>query len=129
MSPLDASPHCADLGFQLVAWDEGSAIIALDVNPRLTNRHGEAHGGVIASMLDSVMGLASRSTNGSWENRGTVTLNIQYLQPGYGRLVAEGRLLHAGQSISFAEGEVRNSNGEIVAMGIATFKIKLLFSD
>ena len=54
---------------------------------------------------------------------GTVTLNVHFMLPGQGRLVAEGRLLKAGNSVAFAEGEVRNEQGVMVAKATATFKI------
>jgi acyl-coenzyme A thioesterase PaaI-like protein len=57
-------------------------------------------------------------------SEGTVTLNVQFIEPARGLLLAEGRLLRAGRTVAFVEGEVRNQSGAIVAKATATFKIE-----
>jgi uncharacterized protein (TIGR00369 family) len=106
-----------------VQWAPGKAVVAVKLTDRLKNGSGIAHGGLTATLLDMAMGLALRSPAGEWTNEGTVTLNIHFMLPGQGRLVAEGRLLRAGSSVAFTEGEVRNEEGAMVAQATATFKI------
>ncbi len=123
MNPITRSPFAHDLGFELIEEAAGKAVVAVELTPRLRNFRGVAHGGLTATLLDMAMGLACRSPAREWTGEGTVTLNIQFMLPGRGRLVAEGRLLRAGNTVAFAEGEVRNENGEMVAKATATFKI------
>jgi len=123
MNPIARSPFAHDLGLELVEATAGKVVVAVELTRRLQNRRGVAHGGVTATLLDMAMGLASRSPAGEWTSEGTVTLNVHFMLPGRGRLVAEGRLLKAGNTVAFTEGEVRNEEGAMVAKATATFKI------
>jgi len=124
MNPFANSPFASDLGVEVLEWSAGKAVVALELVDRLRNRRGVAHGGVTATLFDLALGLASRSPTGEWVSEGTVTLNVQYLLPGRGRLLAEGRLLKVGNTLAFADGEVRDENGIIIAKATATYKIR-----
>ena len=124
MKPLYVSPFAAHLGLEVIERAAGRAVVALCIGDDLKNRRGDAHGGATASLLDVAMGLACQSSADDWATEGTVTLNLQFIAPGKGRLLAEGRLLRAGRTVAFAEGEVRDEDGELVAKATATFKIQ-----
>jgi uncharacterized protein (TIGR00369 family) len=123
MNPIKRSPFANYLGFELVEATAGKAVVSVELTQRLQNRRGVAHGGMTATLLDMAMGLACRSPAGEWTNEGTVTLNVHFMLPGRGRLVAEGRVLKAGNTVVFTEGEVRNEAGAMVAKATGTFKI------
>jgi acyl-coenzyme A thioesterase PaaI-like protein len=53
-----------------------------------------------------------------------VELSVTFIQPGTGRLVAEGRCLRSGKSLSFSEGEVRDGQGNLVAKALGTFSLR-----
>ena len=42
----------AELGFRLVEWEEGRAVMALDIQAKHRNRSGVLHGGVMATLID-----------------------------------------------------------------------------
>jgi uncharacterized protein (TIGR00369 family) len=123
-NPLPASPFSTHLGMKLVEWSPGRTVLSLDITDRLKNRRGDAHGGVTATLLDTALGIACRSHHDEWVSEGTVTLNLQFIEPARGSLLAEGRLLRAGRTVAFAEGEARDQSGAIVAKATATFKIE-----
>ncbi len=86
---------------------------------------GLVHGGVIASVLDSAIGL---NVNGELAklNKTAVTaqLNIHYVRPVRGgKIVGRGKVLHIGSRTAVGYGEIRNEKGELVATGTATFYI------
>ncbi len=122
-NPLAASPFASHLGLKVVEWSPGRAVISLEVTDTMKNSRGNAHGGVTATLLDVALGIACRSHADDWMSEGTVTLNVQFIEPAHGALRAEGRLLRAGGTVAFVEGEVRDERGAIVAKGTATFKI------
>lgn len=124
MNPLANSPFSAHLGLQVVEWSQGRAIVSVEITDKLKNRRGVAHGGVTATLLDAALGIACQSQTDEWKSEGTVTLNVQFIEPARGILLAEARLLRAGRSVAFVEGEVRDQNGTIVAKATATFKIE-----
>ncbi|MBN3779000.1 PaaI family thioesterase [Burkholderia sp. Ac-20345] len=116
------SAFCLDHGFELIGHGDGWAEIACEVRPRHANRRGNVHGGLIAALLDTSMGLATRAS-GDVENLGTASLNVSYLQPARGRLVASGSVLRNGRKLAFCEATVRNADGEIVATASGVFAI------
>ncbi len=124
MNPLAASPFSAHLGLQVVEWSPGRAVVSLEITDSLKNRRGDAHGGVTATLLDAALGIACQSHSNEWKSEGTVTLNVQFIEPARGTLRAEARLLRAGRTVAFVEGEVRDQSGTIVAKATATFKIE-----
>jgi uncharacterized protein (TIGR00369 family) len=102
----------------------GAAEIDVTLGMGLTNKRGVAHGGVLASLLDSVMGAAVVSAIAEEEWCGTVQLSIQFLSPGVGAsLQGRGRMVKRGRHIAFARGEVVDARGETVATGEGTWYI------
>jgi len=102
----------------------GAAEIDLTLGPELTNKRGVAHGGVLTSLLDSVMGAAVVSAIAAEEWCGTVQLSIQFLAPGIGvSLSGRGRMVKRGRHIAFARGEVVDARGEVIATGEGTWYV------
>jgi len=124
MNPLADSPFSVHLGLQVVEWSPGRAVVSLEITDHLKNRRGVAHGGVTATLLDAALGIACRSHTDDWKSEGTVTLNVQFIEPARGTLRAEARLLRAGRTVAFAEAEVRDQSGALVAKATATFKVE-----
>jgi acyl-coenzyme A thioesterase PaaI-like protein len=54
----------------------------------------------------------------------TVELKVSFIEPGEGKLIAEGRCLRAGKSLAFCEGEVRDQSGKLVAKALGTFMLR-----
>lgn len=89
----------------------------------LTNSRGDVHGGTLMSVLDFTLSAAARGSADGTEGMATIDMNTSFLSPGTGDLVIEARCLRKGASIAFCEGEVRRTDGELVARATATFKI------
>ncbi len=113
-------PFVTACGIEAVSLDDRGSRLRVHVGPRHGNALGNAHGGLIATLLDVAMGTISRHTAGS----AIVTLDMQvsFVAAGTGTLVAEGRVLRATRSIVFAEAEVRDEAGTLVAKASGTFK-------
>lgn len=108
-------------GIERLSRADGVCRVAVDPTPEKTNRVGTAHGGLLMTLLDAALAGACTSTLPEPQLVATVDMQIAFLTPGRGRLVAEGRLLKATKSLMFAEGEVRNTAGEIVAKASGQF--------
>ncbi len=117
-------PFLELLGVQPELTEKGRAVVSLEVKPEHTNSWEAAHGAVVMALLDVSMGMAARSANDHAGGAATVNLSVDFLQAGTGRLIAEGRVLRNGRSLVFCEGEVRDANGEMVAKGLGTFKLR-----
>ena len=133
MSDLDprfdeaAYPFAAHLGMRMTGWRQGWARFELPLGTFTQNRHGNPHGGVHASLLDTVMGYAGCWT-GDPEVRQmalTLSLNVQYLsRPRGALLIGEGWQTGGGRSTFFAEATVVDETGEVIAKGTGVFRYR-----
>ena len=112
------------IGARRAAMGEGRARYDLDVGPDHLNRRGVAHGGVVASLLDIALGAAVVSAIAPEEWCGTLQLSVQFREPIFpGAVVAEGRVARRGRTAAFAEGEVRDPHGRILAIAQGVWTI------
>jgi uncharacterized protein (TIGR00369 family) len=118
MSDLTAAttPFNELLGTRCVLREPGRTRYELNVGPNHLNRMGVAHGGVAASLLDTALGAAVVTTLAPEEKTGTLQLSVQFREPLLpGPVSAEGRVARRGRALAFAEGEVRDPSGRILA--------------
>lgn len=103
---------------------DGTSRVVLDIAPKHLNRNGSLHGGVIAMMLDASGGFAaSMASRQGLIPVVTVALNTQYLAPVMsGQVVAIGSVKQAGGSICYADAELRDATGNLIATGNGVFK-------
>jgi uncharacterized protein (TIGR00369 family) len=123
-NPLAGSFFSEDIGIELLEWDNGHSVIALEITQRLGNRLGMAHGGVIATLADQALGLAWRSAAPDRTPGGTINLNINFISPGKGRLTAEGQLVKLTGSVAFCEGKIYDENRELIASAQGAFSAR-----
>ena len=104
------------LGTRCLLREKGLARYELGVDSVHLNRRGVAHGGVVASLLDTALGAAVVSSIAKEEWCGTLELSIQFREPVRpGVVMAEGRVARRGRTAAFAEGELRDASGKILA--------------
>ena len=121
------SPAAATLGKTVLETDPERGYIRASfvAGDNFMNRGGRVFGGFLAAMLDTLCGHATRLTHRE-PNTPQVTLELKTSFIGRadaGTLIGEGWVRHRGKSIAFAEAELRNEAGEVVAKGSATLKI------
>lgn len=121
--PLDSSPFLASVGAELIDRREGSATIALDISDKHLRTRGIAHGGVIATLLDTAMGVAVSTRTPDGYFAVTSQLNVNFIRPGWDgeRLLITGDISHTGKTTAVARAEVLTNDGARVAIGSATF--------
>lgn len=89
------------------------------------NGGGQAHGGLIMTLLDMAMAAAARRGDSSGRAGVTVEMKTNFLRPGGsigGHLSARGKLRHASRSLAFCDGELLDAQGQLVATASGTFK-------
>ncbi len=98
--------------------------VEIDVAEKHKQAFGTAHGGVIASILDSAAGLiVNKELLKQGKIAVTAEIKVNYLKPVKGgKLVAEGRIVNIGSKIAVATAEAKQ-NGDVVAIATATFYI------
>ncbi len=116
-------PFMAHCGITFLESASGVIRVTAQTAPVVTNTRGKAHGGLLMTMLDIALGCAARDAVAGAESFITVDLHVAFLAAGEGTLVAEGRVLRAGGSLVFCEGEVRDDEGVMLARASGVFKL------
>ncbi len=123
----DVYPLQKHLGFRMVAWQPDYCRFELPLAPFLMNRYGIPHGGIHATLLDTVMGFAGTYTGDRNQPKlgMTLTLNVSFLSQATGALlIGEGRRTGGGRRTYFAEGTVTDDLGTRVATGTGVFRYR-----
>ena len=81
--------------------EAGRARVVIDERPALGNVIGAVHGGVLVTLLDVVMASAAVSVFDFARTAVTLDLNTSFLEPGRGRLNADGEVLHHDDSVAW----------------------------
>jgi uncharacterized protein (TIGR00369 family) len=119
---LDESHSASFLERLGVRADERGHLI-LEVKSAHLRTLGIAHGGVIASLLDSVMGMTANRSSPADHYVVTAQLNVHFIRPAFEgeTLVASSVIRHSGRKTAVAQGEIRTSEEALVATASATF--------
>lgn len=112
------------MGMEVVGATSGRVEIGLEVTDHHLNLQGSLHGGVIATLADTATGLAVRSMVPAGRRHVTIQLDVHYLAPGRpGRITAVGSTVRVGSQIAFAEADVRDGSGRLLARATATMAV------
>jgi len=111
------------LGYDVVEAESGRVAIELDPTDAHLNPWGTVHGGLTATLLDSCMGLAIKSTLEKGFSSTTLEFKISLVRAitlETGRIRAEGKVLNCGRRVGTAEGRLTDSKGRLLAHGTTT---------
>ena len=104
-SVLLRQPFSAHLGAELVFFETGRAVLALDVRPEFLQQHGFVHGGVVSYLIDNALTFAGGSVLG--ESVVTAEYKVNYLRPARGgRLLATATVEGSGTRLAVCRCEV-----------------------
>jgi uncharacterized protein (TIGR00369 family) len=111
------------LGYDITKAENGRVVITAEPKDIHLNPAGTVHGGFSATMLDSCMGLAVRSTLDRGINSTTLEFKMSFVRPitpETGLLTAEGWVVNCGRRIGLAEGKVTDASGRLLVHGTTT---------
>ena len=116
--------HRTFLGAHLERVAPGEADVSLQVEARHLNLAGTLHGGLIATLADTATGLALRTTLDAGTTSLTSSLSVTFLRPGLpGKVTAMGRVVKRGTRFGYAEADVEDGEGRLLAKVAATFTV------
>lgn len=101
----------------------GRVVMSVSSQPDFANPLGTVHGGIAATLLDSVMGCAVHTELEAGVSYTTLELKVNYIRPASLkgiRLRAEGTTIHVGGRTATAEGRVHDESGRLIAHATTT---------
>lgn len=118
---INTSPFPSHLPMRLVAMDIDSSRVELEIDRCHLQPFGIVHGGVIATLLDTATFWAGFSTIPADAGLVNIDLKLNYLEAARsGRLVAIGRTIRSGRTVSYTEASVIGDGDTLVAHGTST---------
>lgn len=99
------------LSASLVHVSPGRVEIALVPRPEIAQQHGFVHAGAVSAIADSAAGYATLSMMPAGRDILTTEFKINLLAPAAGtRIVARGKVVKAGRTLTLAQTEVLAEN-------------------
>ena len=116
-------PNFLGMRFEEVRLDYGR--ISLPFRPEFNQPAGMIHGGVIASLIDTVVvGALLSALDAPPRKLLTIDLHVQYFDAGFEEdLIAEGWVRRRGRSTAFVNAEVETVSGKTLAQGNMVYRI------
>lgn len=120
---LPPPPVANLLGFTLRSVERGTVTATLVPDESHYNLLGSMHGGMGATLLDTVMGCAVHTVIPHGKGYTTLNISVHYLRPitvATGEVTAIGEVVHAGRSTAIAHGRIVDANGKLYATADTT---------
>jgi uncharacterized protein (TIGR00369 family) len=122
MPGFDHSPFMRFLGLEMIRAEKGVVEIRLPFREEFLRNDGSdwLHGGVVSALADIAGDYAVITETAPGVP--TIDMRIDYLRPARrGDLLATGRTVRVGKTVSVADVEIRDSTGTLVAVGRACY--------
>jgi uncharacterized protein (TIGR00369 family) len=123
---LPGPPSSRFLGWRCVELDVARGTIAVEFAPKpeCLNPAGGIAGGFIAHMLDATIGPGVAITLAPGQFPTTVEFKVCFLRPvRLGTVIGRARIVHRGEAMVFAEGDLRDPDNRLLATATATLRI------
>jgi uncharacterized protein (TIGR00369 family) len=123
---LPPPPIAQALGMRSEELEAGRIVFSMRVEEWMCNPAAVVHGGVTATLLDTVLTLAVVSKLPLGKTCQTIQMNVNFVRPLFPsgeKVVAEGTAVHVGKSTGTAEGRVYDAAGKLIAHATATLAV------
>lgn len=120
---IAAPPFVHLLGMEVFDSGKGRFTMTLEPQECHYNPMGCVHGGVISTLLDSVMSAAVHTALPAGQGYMTLEIKVNFLRPIFvqtGEVMAMGNVLAISHHVAAAEGKVVDVQGRVLATGTAT---------
>ena len=119
---LDEVPFAKLLGIEVDSMEPGVATLSMKLRDEHMRNGGIAHGGAIATLIDSAMAFAIIPILAENERSITVDLTIHYLRPlSGGSARATARVVRAGRRVITVSAELFDGNEKLAATALSTY--------
>jgi len=111
------------LGMAMLEAERGRVVFGYTPMLEHYNPLGSVHGGIAATLLDSVMGCCIHTTLPAGQAYTTVEIKVNYVRAmtdKTGPVRAEGKVINVGARIATSEGRLYDGAGKLLAHGTTT---------
>lgn len=119
----DTNPYVNLLDMRIEEVTKGRAVLTMPVDPeKHTNLYHVLHGGAVASLADTVMGVACATLG----NRVvTIEMNINFIKSAEKNdtVRAAAQVIHSGRQTMVVEAEMTDKAGRLISKARGTFMI------
>lgn len=118
-----APPIASHFGMEFLSVGVGEIVMAATPDPSHYNPIGSIHGGFAATLLDSAAGCAVQSTLPAGVGYTTLELKVSMIRAitrDTGRVTVHGWITKPGRRAAFAEADIRDSEGRLLATASST---------
>lgn len=116
-------PISSHIGLQFVTVEDGDVVMTAEPDESHYNPIGSVHGGFFATLLDSVCGSAVHTTLPAGVGYTSLEIKVSFLRPitaDTGTVTAHGWVTRRGKNVAFADGDMRDSEGRVLATASST---------
>jgi len=116
-------PIAKTLEFYPLHIEKGSVEFEFEPQEFHYNPLGTVHGGVISTLLDTVMGCSLQSVLAAGVAYTTLELKVNFLKAvtvKSGMLKSKGKIIHLGRTTALLEADLRDDAGNIYAHAVST---------
>jgi uncharacterized protein (TIGR00369 family) len=109
-----------------ISAEVGTVVFTCDPDESHYNPIGTVHGGLVCTLLDSVLGCAVETTLPQGQGYTSLEIKVNYLRPVLattGQLTATGVVTKPGRRVAFADGTVTDAAGRVVATASSTLLV------
>lgn len=120
---VPAPPISSHIGLEFVTVTEGDVVMTAVPDESHYNPIGSVHGGFFATVLDSACGCAVHSTLPAGVGYTSLEIKVSFLRPitaETGTVTAHGSVTRTGRNAAFAEADIRDRDGRILATASST---------
>jgi len=119
--PQAVSPAARAMGMKVKAASRGRSKVEMTLGPEHLNAMGTAHGGVLTTLADLAMGVATMTTLSSGESFATIDIKVSFLRSvASGKITGEGEVVRRGQRLVFTQATLRDQKDRKVAVATST---------
>lgn len=114
------------IGMEFEIIEPGKVKYKLDINKSHLATPNAVHGGCLSALLDATMGVGALSlVEKDFSVVSTLELKVSFLDSVLknDHLISTSKIIRKGRKIIFAEAEVENQKGQLVAKSSGTFMI------
>ena len=123
---LPPPPIAELIAMRVVDVENGRVAFACTPDASMYNPLGMVHGGLVCTLLDTAAACAMHTTLPEGVGYTSVEIKVNYLKAvtvDSGTLTAVGTVVKAGSRIGFAEAEVTDASGKLVATATSTLLV------